>query len=61
MEITPNCRTCIHCGPDARTHPVSGVTLIRCNHADWEDEETDMRELDPTFGEMCEDYSRQNK
>lgn len=59
-ENMPNCRTCIHCGSDARTHPVSGVTLIRCNHPDWGDEDTEMRELDPTFGEMCEDYSRQN-
>jgi len=56
----PNCRNCIHCGPDAGKTPIKGTPLIRCNHPDWGDEETEMRELDPTFGEMCADYSREN-
>lgn len=56
----PSCRNCTHCGPDVKPHPISGVMLIRCDHPDWDDEETEMREIDPTFGEMCADHSMLN-
>ncbi len=55
LENMESCRNCTHCGPNVSDY------LIRCNHPDWGDEETEMRELDPTFGEMCADYSRQNR
>ena len=56
----PNCRNCTHCGPSVGVHGKSGITVIRCNHPDWGDEDTEMREIDPTFGEMCADYSQEN-
>lgn len=59
-ENMPNCRNCTHCGPDSGTTPIKATVLIRCNHPDWGDEETEMREIDPAFGEECADYSRQN-
>lgn len=60
LENMESCRNCTHCGPSVGARGKSGIMLIRCNHPDWGDEETNMREIDPTFGEMCEDYSRQN-
>jgi hypothetical protein len=59
-ENLPNCRNCTHCGSSVGVHGTSGVTLIRCNHPDWGDEDTEMREIDPTFGQMCADYSQEN-
>jgi len=60
LENMPNCRNCEHCGGDARNHPRSGTPLIRCNHPSLDDEEPEEHEIDPTFGEMCADYSRMN-
>jgi hypothetical protein len=60
LENLPNCRNCTHCSPSVGVHGKSGITLIRCNHPDWGDEDTEMREIDPTFGEMCADYSEEN-
>ena len=59
-ENLPNCRNCTHCGSSVGVHGPSGVTLIRCNHPIWGDEDTEMREIDPAFGEMCADYSQEN-
>ncbi len=54
------CTQCRHCGPPVGSHPTSGTPLIRCNHPSWGDEETEMREIDPDFAEMCEDFDSQN-
>ena len=51
MEI---CTNCTHCGPR-----ISG-NMIRCDHPEWGDEDTEMREIDMTFGGWCADYSRVN-
>ena len=59
-ENLPNCRNCTHCGPSVGVHGKSGITLIRCNHPAWGGEDTEMRQIDPTFGEMCADYSEEN-
>lgn len=44
------CLNCEYCG-------LKRSALIRCDHPSWDDEETEMRYVDPTFAEACEDYS----
>jgi hypothetical protein len=60
LENLPNCRNCAHCGPSVVFHGKSGPTLIQCNHPEWGAEDTEMRKIDPAFGEMCADYSLPN-
>jgi hypothetical protein len=50
-----NCHKCKHCGP-----PRLGET-IRCDSPTWkriqEPDDSEMREIHPTFAEECEEYS----
>lgn len=51
------CSACRHCGPAIGDR-------IRCHHPFWneigEPEDSDMRELHPSFAEECEDYELPN-
>ena len=60
LESCDHCSKCRHCGPPVGEHSTSGTPLIRCDHPSWEDEETEMREIDPTFAEICSDFERHN-
>ena len=53
------CLSCQHCGPKLRqaTSPIGEVfQIIRCDHPDWEDEDTTMREIDSEFGGECSEF-----
>ena len=55
MKDRPTCHDCRHCGPQLPDDE------IRCDHPDWDDEDTDQREITPQFGEMCGDFEAKEK
>ncbi len=50
-----NCHKCKHCGPLRKND------AIRCDSPTWtriqEPDDSEMREIHPTFAEECEEYS----
>lgn len=58
------CLSCKHCGSKLRkaTSPRGEeFQIIRCDHPDWENEETTMREIDSEFGEECSSYEQNDQ